>query len=126
MIHAGHHVNLTILMQVFKEVTDLDRVSNALGMSPEGMSGDEEERLGKLSEFVLLKKPTWKHLRNVLLRHNQMQAVKLANLMEQYVREGKKMSSCDVQCINISYVLGARGIRDFMNPRASAFVVSRV
>ena len=104
MIHAGHHVNLSNLMQVFQEVTDLDRVSNALGMSPEGRSGDGEERLGKLSEFVLLKKPTWKHLGNVLLTHNQMQAVKLANLMEQYVREGKKMSSCDVQCINISYV----------------------
>ena len=27
--------------------------------------------------------------------------------------------------LNISYVLRARGIRDFMNPRASAFVVSR-
>ena len=92
-------MNLTNLMQVFKEVTDLDRVSNALDMSPEGMSSDGEERLGKLSEFVLVRKPTWKHLRNVLFRHNQMQAVKLANLMEQYVREGKKMSSCDVQCI---------------------------
>ena len=92
-------MNLTNLMQVFKEVTDLDRVSNALDMSPEGMSGGGEERLGKLAEFVLVKKPTWKHLRSVLLRHNQMQAVKLANLMEQYVREGKKMSSCDVECI---------------------------
>ena len=92
-------MNLTNLMQVFKEVTDLDRVSNALDMSPEGMSGGGEERLGKLAEFVLVKKPTWKHLRSVLLRHNQMQAVKLVNLMEQYVCEGKKMSSCDVECI---------------------------
>ena len=92
-------MNLSNLMQVFKEATYLDRVSNAFDMSPEGMSGDGEERLGKLSEFILVKKPTWMHLRNVLLRHNQMQAVKLANLMEQYVREGKKMSSCDVQCI---------------------------
>ena len=89
-------MNLSNLMQVFKEVTDLDRLSNAMGMSPEGISGDGEERLGKLAECILVKKPTWKHLRSVLLRHNQMQAVKLANLMEQYVREGKKMSSCDV------------------------------
>ena len=92
-------MNLTNLMQVFKEVTDLDRVSNALDMSPEGISGGGEERLGKLAEFVLVKKPTWKHLRSVLLRHNQMQAVKLANLMEQYVREGKKMLSCNVEFI---------------------------
>ena len=89
-------MNLSNLIQVFKEVTDLNRVSNALDMSPEG---DGEERLGKLAEFILVKKPTWKNLRNVLLRHNEMQAVKLANLMEQYVREGKKMSSCDVECI---------------------------
>ena len=89
-------MNLSNLIQVFKEVTDLNRVSNALDMSSEG---DGEERLGKLAEFILVKKPTWKHLRNVLLRHNEMQAVKLANLMEQYVREGKKMSSCDVECI---------------------------
>ena len=81
-------MTLSSLMHVFKKVIYLDRVSNAFGMSPEAMSGDEEERLGKVSNFFLEKKLTWKHLRKLLIRHNEMQAVKFVDLMEEYVREG--------------------------------------
>ena len=91
-------MNLSNLMQVFREVADLDRVSNALGMSPEAVGGDGEERPGKLSHRVIDQKLSWKQLRSLLLRHNQMQAVKLVLLMEQYVREGKNRFSCDVLC----------------------------
>ena len=51
-------MTLSSLMLVFKKVIYLDRVSNAFGMSPEAMSGDEEERLGKVSNFFLEKKLT--------------------------------------------------------------------
>ncbi|CAI8033920.1 hypothetical protein GBAR_LOCUS19121 [Geodia barretti] len=89
----GHLMTLSNLMRVFKKVIYLDRVSNAFGMSPEAMSGDEEERLGKVSNFFLEKKLTWKHLRKLLIRHNEMQAVQFVDLMEQYVREDAPLTA---------------------------------
>ncbi|CAI8056640.1 hypothetical protein GBAR_LOCUS30868, partial [Geodia barretti] len=89
----GHLMTLSNLMRVFKKVICLDRVSNAFGMSPEAMGGDEVERLGKVSNFFLEKKLTWKHLRKLLIRHNEMQAVKFVDLMEQYVREDAPLTA---------------------------------
>ena len=83
-------MNLSNLMLVLKEVTDLDRVSNALALPAADRSGDVEETLGKVSNLFLEKKQTWKQLRNLLLRYKEFPAVKIVNLMEQYVREGKE------------------------------------
>ena len=76
-------------MQVFKEVSDLDRVSGALGMPVKAMPGDREERVGKMSNFFLEKKLTWKHLKYMLSRCNEMPSVEVAHLMQHYVRESK-------------------------------------
>ena len=86
---SGHHMNLSNLMLVLKEVTDLDRVSNALALPAADGSGDREERLGKVSNFFLLTHQTWKQLKNLLLRYKEYPAARIVNLMEQYVREGK-------------------------------------
>ena len=112
-------MTLSSLMQLFKKVIYLDKVSNAFGMSPEAMSGDEEERLGKVSNFFLEKKLTWKHLRKLLIRHNEMQAVEFVYLMEEYVREGnakfslmfKDYSLCPYRCSS-DCSLGSRSIEE--------------
>ena len=83
-------MNLSNLMLVLKEVTDLDRVSNALVLPAADRSGDVEETLGKVSNIFLEKKQTWKQLGDLLLRYKEFPARKIVYLMEQYVREGKK------------------------------------
>ena len=84
-------MNLSNLMLVLKEVTDLDRVSNALALPAADRSGDVEETLGKVSNFFLTNKQTWKQLGDLLLRYKEFSARKMVYLMEQYVREGKKI-----------------------------------
>ena len=83
-------MNLSNLMLVLKEVTDLDRVSNALALPSADRSGDVEETLGIVSNLFLEKKQTWKQLRNLLLRYKEFPAAKIVSLMEEYVREGKE------------------------------------
>ena len=82
-------MNLSNLMQVFKRVTDLDKVSVAVGMSPESVSDDVEEKVGNISDFFLKKSQTWKHLESLLLQSNEIQAVEIVVLMKNYICEGK-------------------------------------
>ena len=81
-------MNLSNLMQVFKTVTDLDKVSVAVGMSPESIGDDVEEKVGNISDFFLNKSQTWNHLENLLQQSNEMQAVDIVVLMKNYICEG--------------------------------------
>ena len=84
----GHHMNLSNLMQVFKKVTDLDKVSVAMGMSTESVSEDVEEKVGYISNFFLKKSQTWKDLESLLLQSNETQAVEVVLLMKSFICEG--------------------------------------
>ena len=81
-------MNLSNLMQVLKRVTDLDKVSLAVGMSPESISDNVEEKVRNIADFFLKKSQTWNHLENFLLQSNEMQAVEIVVLMKNYICEG--------------------------------------
>ena len=81
-------MDLSNLMQVFKRVTDLDKVSVAVGVSPESVSDDVEEKIGNISDYFLKKSQTWKDLESLLLQSNEMQALEIVVLLKNYIREG--------------------------------------
>ena len=85
-------MNLLNLMQVFRKVADLDRVSVAVGLPPESVSDDVEEMVGSVSDLFLKKKQTWKHLEDLLKRSNEMEAVETVVLMKNYICEGTQYS----------------------------------
>ena len=89
---TGHYVNLTNVMMVLKEVSDLQSVAKEMevpeDISSELWEGDREEVVGKVSSFFLEKGLTWKDLKEAVIKSKELLAVELVTLMEQYICEG--------------------------------------
>ena len=84
-------------MLVLQGVSDFRVVSDKMKipkeLATEIFNGELQEIVGKISSFWLETKQSWKMLKEILMKSNEMKTVELAYQMEQYICEGTALCS---------------------------------
>ena len=75
----------------FRVVSDKMKIPKEL--ATEILNCEAKEILGKISSFWLETKQSWKKLKEILMKSNEMKSVELAYQMEQYICEGTALYS---------------------------------
>ena len=92
LIPAGHELNLSSMMAVICKVKNAENFARHINMPDKRItdifSGPATDMAGKLASYCLELKLSWARMKEYLIISNEVDAIEITEIMEQYNHEG--------------------------------------
>ena len=95
LLLTGHKMNLSSIISVLNEVKNIKQVSVHMNMPEEQLrelfDGPDTDIVGKTASFWQETGRSWRLLKDLLMKCDEMESAHRAELMEHYNHEGDKL-----------------------------------